>query len=279
MSTETTHAPAERSPELPSLASTGWARVAIELKLFFREKEGVFFIFLFPPMLLVLFAAVFGDDFSDGQVSAAQYFMPTMLALGVLLTSFQNVALAIAVDREDGTLKRLRGTPMPPSAYFIGKVGMVAIASALQIGLILALGSVAYNTTMPDGDGWLRLGWLWLLGTASGTLLGIAISTVLRSAKAANSIVTPIAILLPFISGVYFMFSELPGWMQTVGALFPLKWLAQGTRSVFLPDQLKSLEASGSWQIPEVALVLGIWTVIGLVLAMWTFRWNRVGER
>lgn len=278
MSTRTAQAPTDRSPELPSLVSSGWARVTIELKLFFRETEGVFFIFLFPPMLLVLFAAVFSDGFGE-QVSAAQYFLPTMLALGILLTSFQNVALAIAVDREDGTLKRLRGTPMPPAAYFIGKVGMVTITSALQIGLILALGSVAYDTTMPTGDGWLRLGWLWLLGTASGTLLGIAISSVLRSAKAANSIVTPIAILLPFISGVYFMFSALPGWMQTVGAAFPLKWLAQGTRSVFLPDQLQSLEASDSWQIPEVALVLGAWTVVGLILAMSTFRWNRFGER
>jgi ABC-2 type transport system permease protein len=77
------------------------------------------------------------------------------------------------------------------------------------------------------------------------------------------------------ISGVFFVSSDLPPWMQTVASVFPLKWLAQGMRSVFLPSSFESAEVSGSWQHGQTALVLAVWAVVGLVLALWTFRWTR----
>jgi ABC-2 type transport system permease protein len=80
---------------------------------------------------------------------------------------------------------------------------------------------------------------------------------------------------LQFISGVFFIYTELPTWMQNVAALFPLKWMAQGMRSVFLPEEFAAAEAAGSWQLGLVALVLLAWTIGGLVLALTTFRWRR----
>ena len=86
-------------------------------------------------------------------------------------------------------------------------------------------------------------------------------------------------LVLQFTSGVFFVFSQLPTWMQHVASLFPLKWLTQGMRSVFLPDSFATQEVAKSWELPQVALVLAIWTVIGAVLAITTFRWQRRGER
>jgi ABC-2 type transport system permease protein len=86
--------------------------------------------------------------------------------------------------------------------------------------------------------------------------------------------ITPIAILLQFTSGVYFQFSQVPVWMQTIASFFPLKWMAQGLRSVFLPDFLAADEPAGSWELGRVAIVLGLWCIAGLLLCVATFRWQ-----
>ena len=73
---------------------------------------------------------------------------------------------------------------------------------------------------------------------------------------------------------MFFVYTDLPAWMQQVAALFPLKWMAQGLRSVFLPESLAMLEPAGSWELGRVALVLGAWCLAGLLLCRFTFRWT-----
>jgi ABC-2 type transport system permease protein len=90
--------------------------------------------------------------------------------------------------------------------------------------------------------------------------------------------VTPIVLVLQFTSGVFFLFQDLPSWMQTFASLFPLKWLTQGMRYVFLPDSAQALEVAGAWELPKVALALSIWVVLGLVLSLAFFRWQRRGD-
>jgi ABC-2 type transport system permease protein len=265
----------------PRLARICLERLRIELKQFFREREAVIFIFAFPVVMLVIFASAFASQshFVTGggaSIDAAQYYVTGMVATGIMLTSFQNLAIFIAVERDDGTLKRLRGTPMPPLAFFVGKITQVAVTTVVQLALLLTVAHVAYHVDLPrSGALWLRFGWLVLLGTAAGTVLGIAFSSVPRSGRSASAVVTPIVIVLQFISGVYFMYGDLPRWMQAVASLFPLKWMAQGIRSVFLPPQLVAAEPGQSWHIGWCALVLSLWLVAGLALAVRSFRWIR----
>jgi ABC-2 type transport system permease protein len=113
-----------------------------------------------------------------------------------------------------------------------------------------------------------------VLGITACTLCGIAFSSLARTGRSAPAVVTPVAIVLQFISGVFFVFTDLPPWMQQIAALFPLKWMCQGMRSAFLPDSFASFEAAGSWELGKVALVLGAWCVGGLVLCLTTFRWT-----
>lgn len=117
--------------------------------------------------------------------------------------------------------------------------------------------------------------WIALLGVTAGTLLGIAFSSVPRSGKSADAVVVPIVLVLQFISGVFFLYSEIPSLLQMIAAVFPLKWMAQGMRSVFLPDSMASVEVSGSWLHGLTALILVAWTIAGLVLCLQTFRWRR----
>ena len=261
---------------LPPLASVYRTRAVVELKEFFRQRESVVFTLMLPVLLLVVFGAVLNFDLGNG-VSFTQYFMAGIIAAGILGASLQNMAISIATERSDGTLKSLAGTPMPKSAYFVGKIVQVLAVTVAIVVILLLIGVVFYGIDLPAGVDWLTFGWVAVLGSASCTLLGIAISSLAKNGRSASATVTPFALLLQFISGVFFQFSEIPTWMQTVAAFFPLKWMAQGLRSVFLPDVMAAAEPAGTWELGRVALVLGAWCIAGLLLCVATFRWQERG--
>jgi ABC-2 type transport system permease protein len=112
-----------------------------------------------------------------------------------------------------------------------------------------------------------------VLGAAAGTSLGIAFASVPRSGRTAANVVTPVVLVLEFISGVYFPYSQLPSWMHAIASVFPLKWMAQGIRSVFLPPEMVAAEPGGSWHLTTGVVVLLVWLVAGLLVAARTFRW------
>jgi ABC-2 type transport system permease protein len=270
-----TAAPAEPL-RLPPLGRVYRSRVGVELKEFFRQREAVVFTVLFPVMLLVVFGAVLNYDLGHG-VSFTQYFMAGIIAAGILGAGLQNMAISIANERSDGTLKALAGTPMPKSAYFVGKILQVLAVTVLIEVILLLVGGLVYGIRLPAGAEWLTFAWVSLLGSAACTLLGIAVSSLAKNGRSASATVTPIALVLEFISGVFFRFNQVPEWMQTIAALFPLKCMAQGLRSVFLPEALAAQEPAGSWELGRVALVLGLWCAAGLVLCVATFRWQEKG--
>lgn len=272
----TAAAAGERPAALPSVGSVYRSRASVELKEFFRQRESVVFTLLFPVILLGVFGAVLDYEIGPG-ISFTQYFMAGIIAAGILGASLQNMAISIATERSDGTLKSLSGTPMPRSAYFVGKVVQVLAVTLLIMAVLLAVGRLGYGVALPSGGDWFTFAWVAGLGSASCTLLGIAVSSLARNGRSASAMVTPIALVLQFISGVFFQFSQVPVWMQTVASVFPLKWMAQGLRSVFLPDSLAAVEPAGTWELGRVALVLGLWCVVGLVLCVLTFRWQDRG--
>ena len=269
------------TPRLPAVLSVARVRAGIEVRQFLRERDAVVFVLIYPVMMLVIFATVFGKSpialpGGAGTVGFAQYFLPGMIATGAVLSSFQSLAVTIAVERDDGTLKRLRATPAPAAAYFLGKVAQVVTVTVTQIVLLLAVAHFVYGVALPtSADRWATFAWVLLLGTAAGAVCGVGFSSVPRSGRSAAAVVTPVVLVLQFISGVFFQVDQLPSWLRQVGEVFPLAWLAHGMRSVFLPDDARALEPSGSWQHGLTAVVLGAWLVAGLVLGLRTFRWRR----
>jgi ABC-2 type transport system permease protein len=263
----------------PSLLSVYAVRAKVELLSFMREREAVVFTFAFPILLLVIFGAVFGRQELEGGISFAQYFVAGMIAAGLFGSSFQNLGIAIPIERDSGALKRLAGTPMPRSAYFAGKVAVVAVVALVQNVLLVVIGVLFYDLNLPtSADRWVTYLWVSLLGLTACTLLGIAATAIVKNGRTAPAIISPIAIVLQFISGVFFVFSELPSWMQEIASLFPLKWMTQGMRSVFLPEDYQTIEPAGSWEHGRIALVLAAWCVLGLLLAVRTFRWRNKAD-
>ena len=260
---------------LPGAWRLGMARGGVEVKVFFRDKMAVAFIFGLPSILLVLLGSIFGSQAAAQGVTVGQLFTAGMIAGGIMSTSFQYLAIGIATERENGMLKRLSGTPMPRASYFAGKVVQVIVCTVAETVLLIAVGMLFYHLHLPTEPGrWWTFAWVFVLGTAACTLLGIAASSVPRSAASAMPVITLPFTVLQFISGVYVPFTVVPAWMRDVASFFPLKWMAQGMRSVFLPEQAAALEPAGSWEHGLTALVLAVWTAAGLVLCARTFRWQ-----
>lgn len=260
---------------LPTTIALGVARGGLEIRQFMRQRESVVFTLAFPIILLAIFGSVFKTTLAEG-VTFSQYFVAGMIASGLVNTGFQQLAITIPMEREFGSLKRLRGTPMHVASYFIGKSLLVLVSMAIQVVLLLAGGMIFFGVQLPsDPYKWFTFTWLIVLGSAASTALGIAFSSVPKSGRGASAVVSPVVIILQFFSGVFFVFTDLPGWMQQVAAIFPLKWMTQGMRSVFLPDSFALREVAGTWETERTFLILMAWLVAGIFLAIRTFKWSR----
>lgn len=271
------------TPTLPAgrTLRLGLSRIAYEVRGYFRAGDSVFFTFLFPLVMLTIFSVAFsnqtfGEDASGHGISAATFYLPAMLAAGVLLSGIQNMGVDIAGEKSDGTLKRLGGSPLPVFSYFIGKIGQVIVTGILQAALLIVVAAVIFQVKLPtEPEKWLTFAWVFLAGVITCAILGIAVSSLPRTGKSATAVIIPITLVLQFISGVYLSFTALPNWLQNFASIFPLKWLAQGMRSVFLPENFAVLERGGSWNLDGVALVTAIWFVVGIIVCRVTFRWIR----
>lgn len=271
----TTVTTSPRAGALPGVWGLGLRRGGLEIKQFFRQRDQVIFTFAFPVVFLFLFASIFHDQVRGAGITASQLYVPAMTAAGIMSTSFQSLGISIAIERDEKLLRRLRGTPMPPAAYFLGKIWLVLFTSVLETVLLLVVGTTLYDVELPSDPGrWFDLAWIFVLGLTACALLGIAISSVPKSGKSASSVVVLPFLVLQFISGVYIAVDTIPGWMLDIGALFPLKWMCQGLRGVFLPESARVLEQTGDWEFGRIALVLGAWCVGGLALCLLTFRWK-----
>ena len=261
---------------LPATVATGASRGRVEILQFLRDRTAVIFTFAFPAMLLLLFGTIFGDEYTDAGVSASHVFSASMIAYGILSTAFVTMGSGLAMDREDGTLKRLHGTPISAAAYVIGKLLLVLVLTVAEAALLIAVGALVFGMSLPDAAHWLTFAWLFVLSVTACALLGMAVSAIVKHARTAGAILNVPVVALQFISGVFiYPVIQLPSWLITVASIFPVKWMAQGFRYVFLPDAMRDQEPGGQWELGRIALVLGVWCVIGLVACLTTFRWTR----
>lgn len=263
-----------RAP-IPSVLRIGFSRVVPELKMFYRRPEQVVLTFSMPAVICLLLGSIFSAKLPYGNVSTGAVIAASMLAYGILSTSFVNLGISIAADRETGALRRLHGTPTTATSYFIGKIMLVLVVSLAEAVLLLVVGVLAFGLRLPtDVFGWFTLTWVFLLGVISCSLLGVLISNVAGSAVSAAALTNGPAVGLQFVSGTYVPIMVLPAWMLVIGSLFPVKWMAQGFRSVLLPPGMAAIEPAGSWEHWRIFFVLAAWSIGGLIGCLTVFRWS-----
>lgn len=260
---------------IPSALRIGVSRIVPELKMFYRRPEQVVMTFSLPAIICVLLGSIFSDRIPYASTTTGSVIAASMLAYGILSTSFINLGISVAGDRDTGALRRLRGTPATAMSYFVGKIGLVAVVSVAEAVILLAVGVLVFDLQLPAGVlGWWTLSWVFVMGVISCSLLGIFISNFASNAVSAAALTNGPAVGLQFVSGTYVPLMVLPTWMLVIGSIFPVKWMAQGFRSVLLPPQMVMFEPAGSWEHGRIFLVLAAWSVGGLLACLAVFRWS-----
>ncbi|HEX3787112.1 MAG TPA: ABC transporter permease [Pseudonocardiaceae bacterium] len=239
-----------------------WHQIRYEQLSFWRNPQSAFFTFVFPVVIIVIFGAVFGgssDSFYFG-LSGLQYYVPTIAALSVLGACYSQLAMILAVRRQNGILKRLRATPLPTWIYFVGLVAHCVMISIVEVALIVGVGAL-YRVPMPTHWGAILV--TLVLGAASFCALGVAVAALIRNAEAAPAVVQFILFPMVFISGTYFPIHAAV--LNHIADVLPVRPFNEALLGPFA-------EHTGfDWSQLGVLLA---WGVVGAFVAIRRFRWD-----
>lgn len=239
-------------------------------RVFWRNPMYVFFTVIQPLIFLVIFVAVFGNDTTrvgGGLIKLSTYYVPAILSMAVVTATFFNLTIALTRMRESGILKRLRGTPLPPSIFLAARVGTSLVVTALLVTLLTGIGHVAYGVSLP-GQTLPGVLLALIVGAAAFSCLGFAVTSFVPSVDAAAPIVNVIMLPLLFISGVFIPNDQIPAGMQEVADVFPLKHLFEALLTGFDPA------TSGNGVTAGDLAVIAVWGLAGAVVALRRFRWT-----
>ncbi len=244
------------------------AQVRYVNKAFWRNPSRAFFTFAFPLMFLVIFTALVGNfsvSLGSKVVTSATYYVASMGAYAVINACWNSLAIAVAFQREEGLLKRVRGTPMPSSAFLLSRVlHSVAVGIGL-VAVTAVFGRAFYAATLPTGATLARFVVALVVAAAAFCALGLA--TVAFLPNTDSAIVTTNAIVLPllFLSGVFIpVTAKSPAWIQWVGRVFPVRHCVNAMQSAFLGTPF-------NWD--DVGVV-ALWGVAAVVVALRFFTWE-----
>jgi ABC-2 type transport system permease protein len=232
--------------------------------LFWRNREAAFFSFLFPIILLVLLGSVYGDDEIEG-VSGATYLLAGLIGYGVAATAFASLAITLVVRREAGLLKRVRGTPLSPTTYLAAVISSMVIVIGLQAVAQVLIGRFLLDAAWPASPASLVV--VIAIGAAAFAALGLAVTTIVKTAEGSSAVVNAIYLPLAFVSGAFFSPRDMPRFLEVISELLPLTYLLRLIRSTFIEGE--TLTSS-----PGALAAVVAWGLFGLVVAARMFRWE-----
>ena len=248
-------------------------QVSFDGRSFLRNPPAVFFGLLLPVLFLLIFATIFGNDTIDsrGGIKTTTYYVPGLVGLGIVSTTFVSLSISLVVLRENRVLKRLRGTPLPAWVFIAGRVS-VAIGMAIGLTVVLVtIGAVVYGVTVPTSTLPGALVAL-IVGAASFCCLGVAFSSAIPNEDAAPAVVNAVVLPLYFISGLFFPVDDAPQWLTSVASVFPVRHIALALLDAFDPAT-----TGVGIDLGHLAVVAA-WGAAGALIALRTFRWTPRGE-
>jgi ABC-2 type transport system permease protein len=243
-----------------SAAALAWRQFRFERKMFWRNPSAAFFNFTLPFLFLIMIASVFGADRKELRI-----LIPGIAGMSVLGTTFTALAYTFVFNREQGILKRVRGTPMPPISYFAGVIASSVANAVVQVALVVIIGHVFYDVSLPKD--YLELIVFVVLGVVAFGSLGIAFAHMIPNFDSAAAYVNAVFLPLIFISGVFYSTDSMPKLLKAIAVALPLKHVIDGLSGAIVTG------AGLGGHLTALGVVAG-WAVAGLFLTVRYFRWD-----
>jgi ABC-2 type transport system permease protein len=253
-------ASAARAPHT-SWRRAAWRQYRLERRMFWRNPSAAFFNFVLPLLFLAMFGAIFAGRQADLDV-----IVPGIAGMSVMSTTFTAIAMNLTFLREQGILKRMRGTPMPSSAYLAGLAGNAITNTGLQVAIVVVAGKLLFGTGWPDDV--LSLLVFVALGAACFAALGVALSHAIPNFESAPAYVNAAFLPIIIISGVFYDAENAPAILRDIAQVLPLKHLIDGLSGAMVKGQ-------GVGSNGLAVLVLVLWGGAGALLAVRGFSWDR----
>ena len=249
----------------------GYAR-----KVLLRDPQNLFFTAGLPLLYLFIFATIFGDETAEiagqpGELDVATYMTASVIVIGVVSAAFQNLVVNLVQDRENGVLKRLRSAPVPTPVFLGGHIVNALVASALLAVGVAVLGIAVYGVPFPDQ----RTGAAVLtvaLGSLACAAAAFPFTRLVRKGPAASPMAVAATLTLFFLSGNFFAGADMPGALNLVADLFPVRHFLIAMTTAFNPN----VDGSG-FEWGHLA-VLAVWAVAGAIAGTQLFRWTPTGD-
>jgi ABC-2 type transport system permease protein len=250
-----------------SVALTFWQMRFVN-KAFWRNPASAFFTFVFPLMFLVIFTALLGHgtiDLGTRSVNESTYYVAAMASFAVITACYNNIAMSITFQRDQGILKRIDGTPLPKVSYIGARVLHAVFISIVLVVITALFGKYAYSAAVPTGATLLRFAVMLLVGAAAFCALACALTSIIPNADASPAIVNASILPLLFLSGIFIPAgNNTPAWVAWIARIFPVKHFAAGMQSGFLGTTFE-------W---HDVLIVALWGLGGLLVATRFFSWE-----
>ena len=248
-------------PAPASWRTLAWRQYRLERRMFWRNPSAAFFNFLLPLLFLALFGAIFSGEREDLEV-----LVPGIAGMSVMSTTFVALAFNLVFLREQGILKRVRGTPLPASAYLAALAANAVTNTAIQVGLITVAGRVVFGLPWPGN--WLALGVFVAAGVVCFAALGVALAHAVPNFESAPAYVNAVFLPVIVVSGVFYDEEDAPGFLSDIAQALPLTHLIDGLSGAMVRGE-------GVADHGAALLVLAAWGALGAVLAVRGFSWER----
>jgi len=231
--------------------------------VFWRSREAAVFVFLFPLLLFILLATVYEGDYRDHPLS--DYLVAGLLGYGAANTAFGGLAITLVLRREQGVLKRVRATPLPPAVYLAAAVGSILAVFAFQAVLLVLLGRVVFDAELPARP--LSLAAALAVAAVAFAALGTGAASLIRSAEGASAVVNVAILPMTFLSGGFGPTRHYPDVLRAVSEVLPLKHLIDAVAGIYL-------DREPVWEQGWALLVVLAWGAAGALVAVRRFRWE-----
>jgi ABC-2 type transport system permease protein len=251
---------ADHAPPRPPWAAAAWRQYRLERRMFWRNPTAAFFGFLLPLLLLAMFGAIFA-----GEQDQLDVVVPGIAGMSVMAATFVALAYNLTFLRERGILKRLRGTPLPSSAYLAGIAASAVTNTVLQVGVVIVAGRLFFGIPWPGQ--WLALLVFLAAGVVCFAALGVALSHAIPNSESAPAYVNAVFLPMIILAGVFYDDENAPALLRDLAEAMPLKHLIDGLSGAMVHGEGLADHA--------IALVaLGLWAAAGIVLAIRGFSWE-----
>jgi ABC-2 type transport system permease protein len=232
----------------------------LERRMFWRNPSAAFFNFLLPLLFLALFGAIFSGNQDDLDV-----LIPGIAGMSIMATTFSSLTMNLTFLREQGVLKRMRGTPLPEGTYLLGVFGNAVANAIIQLTLVIVAGKLLFGTGWPKD--WIELVVYVGAGVVCLAALGVAWSHVIPNYDAAAAYSNIIFLPMIFISGVFYDVNNAPQFLLHLAQVLPLVHIIDGLSGALVSGRSLSDNLSG-------LCVICIWTLVGLFFAVRGFSWE-----